>query len=255
MTDFIKLKKLAGYDYSTQGSLLMIFDRFLTDKCFQQKILTEETVHEYLKSIHHLHPRSFTNNFGVLRLFSIWLNQHNPCSYILEKLMYKDSSHSRPAYIFTYNQVKTFLKKSAKFSMKVEKISGLYQTLFSLLYTTGLRIREALSLNCDNYYPQEKLIHIRQGKFKKERYVILSHSMNENLKGYLKRYSTLFPLETATPLFIGMRKKRLIYNSVHIRFKQLIRELPNFNAGKYQPRIHDLRHYAEFRIMPSRIIK
>jgi hypothetical protein len=130
MADFIKLKRLAGYDYSAQGSLLMIFDRFLADKGFKQKILTEEIIHTYLKSIHYLHPRSFANNFGVLRLFSIWFNQHNPCSYILEKRIHKDSSHSRPAYIFTYDQVKTFLKKGAEFSRKVEKIPGLYQTLF-----------------------------------------------------------------------------------------------------------------------------
>ena len=47
-----------------------------------------------------------------------------------------------------------------------------------------------------------------------------------------------------------MRKKRLIYNSVHTGFRQLINELPDFNIGKNQPRIHDLRHtFAVHRLL------
>jgi site-specific recombinase XerD len=118
------------------------------------------------------------------------------------------------------------------------------------LYTTGLRIREALSLNCDDYIPQEKLIHIRQGKFRKERYVILSHSMNKNLKSYLEKHKILFPSTSDSPLFIGMRKKRLIYNSVHARFRQLLKTLLNLSSKKYYPRIHDLRHtFAVHRLL------
>lgn len=242
-TDFVKLKQLAGYEYISQAELLMFFDRFLVERCYKKKFLTEASVHEYLKSINHLTPRGYANRFGVLRLFSIWLNQHNNSSYVLlNDTICKNNTHSRPAYIFTHGQIKSFLKESSKICSGSERVPGLYQTLFSLLYSTGIRIREALSLNCNDFYPEERLLHIRKGKFKKERYIILSHSMNKKLDEYIQNYLLMVSPDLSDPLFIGMRNNRLIYNCVHIKFKQILLKVSIPNENGLKPRIHDLRH-------------
>jgi site-specific recombinase XerD len=240
--NFVKLKQLGGYDYVSQSELLMYFDQFLLNRSFKQTFLTQAILHEYLNSINHLAPRGIANRYGVLRLFSIWLNQHNPSSYVLNKNIHRNGNHSRPAYIFSHEQIKTFLEKSKEICSKSEIISGLYQTIFSLLYTTGLRIKEALSLNCNDYYPIERCLHIREGKFKKERYIILSNSMNEKLKDYLNRYCFKFSPDESAPIFIGKSYRRLIYNSVQISFKRIIKAAEIHNKSSYEPRIHDLRH-------------
>ncbi len=249
-TSFVTLKQLAGYDYISQAELLTFVDRFLIERGITQNILTEETLQGYLKTILHLTPRGFANHFGVLRLFSIWMHQHNPDSYVLHDIICRNNSHSRPAYIFTHEQIRLFLEKCTYVCSKIERVPDLYQTLFSILYTTGIRINEALSLNCNDFYPEEKLLYIRRGKFKKDRYVILSYSMNERLKEYLKQYCLLVSPGASDPLFIGMRGLRMIYNSVQVRFKQIFKASSTPEVNKFEPRIHDLRHtFAVHRLL------
>ena len=56
----------------------------------------------------------------------------------------------------------------------------------------------------------------------------------------------------ARSLFISVAGKPLHYNTVRNVFLQLLdrTKLRRAHAGR-DPRIHDLRHYSEFRIMPS----
>jgi integrase len=122
--------------------------------------------------------------------------------------------------------------------------------LLSLLYTTGIRVGEALKLNFGDVFLEENLLHIRKGKFRKERYLILKPSMNKLLCSYLKQYQMIHSHHHEAPLFLGMRGKRLIYNSAQIHFKRVLRLSKLPERGWHGPRLHDLRHtFAVHRLL------
>jgi site-specific recombinase XerD len=64
------------------------------------------------------------------------------------------------------------------------------------LYATGARVSEALSIHASDVDGQRMLIHIREGKGGKDRYVPLSETLLEYLRLYWKQYrpdTWLFP--------------------------------------------------------------
>jgi integrase len=138
---------------------------------------------------------------------------------------------------------------SCDFTQREELVHGLYKTLFSLLYTTGIRIGEALALNYSDYIKDEKLIHIRKGKFRKERYLVLSQSAAKQLNRYLVNYKSLLPLEEESPLFVSTSRKRLIYNSARCAFLKILNKLGIIKKDS-GPKLHSFRHtFAVHRLL------
>lgn len=109
-------------------------------------------------------------------------------------------------------------KSSQKMSSSVEeenKDTALYArniALLELLYGSGLRVSEALSLNIHDF-SEEKSSLIVLGKGNKKRLVPLTKISIESIKKWLKHYSLFCPQEMeesySKPLFIGVRGARL----------------------------------------------
>jgi len=75
-----------------------------------------------------------------------------------------------------------------------------YRTLFMAMYAAGLRVNEACCLRTTDIDAGRRMIHVRDGKMRKDRYVMLSLRLLSSLRGYWRearpkgRY--LFPGET-----------------------------------------------------------
>ncbi len=241
MAHFVKFKQSCGSDYYTSAKLLFRFDQHLLALSFKGKALSRPIFQNYFETINHLCARGFTNHYSVLQQFSAWLNRHHHHSYVLERRRAVNRSHSRTPYIFTVDQIQAVLDNSANFSKKEQLIPGLYQTLFSLLYSTGMRISEALGLIHADYIKDQKLIHIRKGKFRKERYIVVSNSAANRLNQYIQRYQCTLPLEEQSALFVNIRTKPLTYNSAYGAFVKTLNKsgIVKNHSG---PRLHDFRH-------------
>ena len=248
MTHFVKLKQLGGADYTSQATLLFNFDRYLASRQPNSKILTLATFQSYFDTIAHVCKQKFSNYYGVLQQFCTWLNQQEPNSYLLPKRPFVDRSYSKTPYIFSPDEIKLILKNSLTFKKKKEYVPSLYQTLFSLLYSTGIRISEALALNYGDYSEKDKLIHIRKAKFHKERYLILSNSAASQMNQYLRYYKRVFT-EEDSPLFVNTRKKRMTYNNVYTAFLKLLSK-SGIKKNDNGPKIHSFRHsFANHRLI------
>lgn len=111
-------------------------------------------------------------------------------------------------------------------------------TLFLMLYGTGLRISEALSLNYEDIYEYQsvkKVIKV-MGKRNKERLVPLAETVQEALLEYLDVYP--YPLQGKCPLFLGEKGKRLNQGMAQKNIRQY-RALYGLSS-KLTP--HALRH-------------
>jgi integrase/recombinase XerD len=77
-----------------------------------------------------------------------------------------------------------------------------HRTLLMTLYSTGLRLSEALALQVSDIDSQRMLLRIRQGKGAKDRYVPLTPTLLEQLRQYWSRYRPaewLFPGKAPPP--------------------------------------------------------
>ena len=250
MKKFTELKRVCGTDYFSSAKLLCYFDRHLARQQFKGRILKASDFQSYFDTIKHLCSRSFANRYSVLRQFSIWLNQRQPRSLVLQYRRTANRSHSRPAYIFTRDEIERILHSSSSFAEYDEMIPGLYTTLFSLLYTTGIRIGEARALNFGDYIGDEKILHIKKGKFRKERYIVLSDSMQRRLNKYFERYRSVLPLKEDSALFVNKCKKRLTHNNAWLAFIKTLDKAGIHKDKNSGPRLHDFRHtFAVHRLL------
>jgi integrase len=78
-----------------------------------------------------------------------------------------------------------------------------YRTMLGLCYGAGLRLSEVLKLRVEDIDGERRLLRIAQGKGAKDRLVVLSPSLLEQLRAYWRLYRPrdwLFPSRGATPL-------------------------------------------------------
>lgn len=109
--------------------------------------------------------------------------------------------------------------------------------LAELLYGSGLRISEALSLNVDDFHPTQAHIRIL-GKGGKERLAVLTDAAQEALAAWIKARANLSRQPAETALFLGARGGRLNRRQA----QRIIAELCA-RAGLAQPvSPHGLRH-------------
>jgi len=115
--------------------------------------------------------------------------------------------------------------------------------LIGLLWTTGLRIGEVLKLNLEDVDLQNGIIHVKQAKNFKSRFVPLTKSIIDALTTYLKqRAETECNQSPVAPFFINNYARRCTYSAVNKTFLAMIRQLGLKTANGKDPRLHDLRH-------------
>jgi integrase/recombinase XerD len=112
------------------------------------------------------------------------------------------------------------------------------RTLIGLLYVSGLRISEALTLDIDDLDLKERTLFVRKGKFGKDRYVPLALSSVEALLEYRQKAEKL---SKDRALFISTKGTRLSCKTVGNLFRRLVLEC-GIASCKPWPRLHDLRH-------------
>jgi site-specific recombinase XerD len=126
----------------------------------------------------------------------------------------------------------------------------MYHTLLGLLYTTGIRISEACSLNLESFHVSKQCLYIAQGKFRKARWVALSDSACKKLQYYIDQRLNRTPNAPEDPLFLSQRGRRLYYSVAYQTFRSLLDQCDIAYHKSTGPCLHDLRHtFAMHRLL------
>ncbi|MBM3298628.1 MAG: tyrosine-type recombinase/integrase [Deltaproteobacteria bacterium] len=240
--NFIHLRRLSGTDYQSQAQLLGYFDRFLFEQQINGSPLTRKITDDYLRGLLHLAPRSRSNRFCVVRQLCQYLARNDPHRYVPEPLRFIPSQGAHPPYIYSPSEIQALLKAASKLPPANSLRPHTYRTLLGLLYSTGVRIGEALALNRKDFQEAEQRLYIAQGKFRKARWVPLSTSTSRALQQYLHKRLKIKPCSPDSPLFLNQRSRRLTPCTINQTFHYLLRQCGISHNKLTGPRIHDLRH-------------
>ncbi len=121
------------------------------------------------------------------------------------------------------------------------------RSLLLLLYGTGMRIGEALSLRLPDVDLVESLLTVHDSKFFKTRLVPIGPRLTTVLSDYLSRRRQLpLPAGETSAFFATRTGIHLEYRVVNKLFGRLrqVAEIRREPTARYQPRIHDIRHAA-----------
>ncbi len=200
--------------------------------------VTRDTIKDYLNNLTSKYGQRVSlatqnRHYASLHRFFQWCVQEkclneNPMESLPRRRPNKDMGESTPGSIIRA------LKRE-----QVEKLLRNAQTnrerlLFTLLYTSGIRISEALDLNIQDIH--DGTIHINHGKGNQPRQAYLSKQTEKLLLQCLEERGN----PTSGPLFITAHGQRLSYARARQLFMEAARNILNVDGTPIT--IHQLRH-------------
>ncbi|MCP5014254.1 MAG: tyrosine-type recombinase/integrase [Ketobacter sp.] len=237
----IKLRQCSGSDYTSQIQLLHYFDRFLVQQRYDKTILDAAIISVYEESMVHINVRSRANRLCVVRQLCQQLYLVDTRCFIPPPSRDSSSQNSFSPYLYSTDDINDLLEAALRLPPVSSLRGATMHTLLGLLYSTGIRIGEALALNLEDFYPDTKRLYIARGKFHKARWVPLSPSTSEALNQYVARRRKVEPSSPASTFFINLRHRRFHHCTISQAFNALLKQCQITGNG-CKPRLHDLRH-------------
>jgi site-specific recombinase XerD len=150
-------------------------------------------------------------------------------------------------HIFSQEELQRLLDASAYCESPRSKLQpNTWRMLILLLYGAALRISEALSLTLADIDLPAGILTIRESKFYKTRLVPMSPALSSALKMYVAWRTKEHSTKPEAALFLTRNGNPLARYTAENVFRRLrVRAgVVRHDGGRYQPRLHDLRHAA-----------
>jgi integrase len=243
MNQFVAFKRSQGDDYGSGFCVLRHLDRFLQRSGYDRPVLTTDILSDYTASVRHLAPNTQYGRLASARVFARWLRCLVPGSAVIDAIAVRRPSLPR-YYLYSRGEISALIQSARRMDDTKNGTRRLLclPTLVGLLYTTGLRIGEALALNVGDIDFAASRLTVRRGKLGKSRNIVLSPSTIDALRRYLDPRLPWIPNERDAPVFLNTRGGRLGYGCASQAFRSLLRSCAVGLGAAQPPRLHDLRH-------------
>ncbi|MDA3925246.1 MAG: tyrosine-type recombinase/integrase [Kiritimatiellae bacterium] len=237
---FLAFKRMQGHDYSGNIFRLRHLDAFLSREGSDDGVLHAEVLKRYCDEVAGLCVNSASGYHTVARQFSIYLHAFETRSAVLPARIQPQRSHQICFYPLSEDQIADLMAATDIAGFRCAIRRHCFRFLIGFLYSTGLRISEALALNMQDLDTQHATLFIRRGKFHKERLVAMSSSTFEAMKVWLGQRQQYAGDEASAPLFVVELHKRPDRYQISHAFRRICQRCGI--EGDPHPRLHDLRH-------------
>jgi len=243
LQEYVEYKRSLGMVFRSDLYQIEAFLRRVGD--VELDSITAEQVREYLDGKEGRVTASWFSKFRTLdRFFQYARSRHYMKHLVLPATLPKKPPKISP-YIYSIEQIRQLLRVPDSCYQPHAAIEPhTMRTLLVLLYGSGLRIGEALRLKLRDVDLGSAVLTIRETKFFKSRLVPIGPDLNQLLQRYYdRRWARNTP--TADSVFLCSRRgAALTVDAANNAFQWLRREagILRWDAGRYQPRLHDLRH-------------
>jgi len=193
-------------------------------------------------------PLTWARRLKLLRSFLRWLQQFEPRTEVPDDAIFGRLPERQAPHIYSEQEIVDLLAAARRLGPTPGLRGVIFETLFGLIASTGMRISEALSLRNEDVDLRCGMLTIHQTKFGKSRQVPMHLSTVEALSRYCwMRNLAGESTQDDAPFFVGTRGRRrglpLSTHQVERVFAGLREQLGWRNRGTHHaPRIHDLRH-------------
>lgn len=245
ISHYVALHRSLGRKFDEQERLLVKFGNYATDHGDSHTRITR--IYDWCRASSS--QNTARARFTFVRNFSLFAQAEDPAHEVPPAGVFGRGKRPRPTpHIVEPEHILAIMQAALDLPPKGMISPYTYHYLFGLLAATGLRISEALALQRDDLV-EDGLI-IRNGKFGKQRLVVLQPSTRQALQAYLATRRRLGA--AGSDLFVTTRGRAPNKVVAHIVFVRLARKLglrgPTGTPGM---RLHDLRHTFAVRSLES----
>ena len=249
MNDFVALKEASGVYILRTKWILLEIDKFYIARGMTTADVTSEIITEWRKTRTNDCPRTLYTKYSVWSQLTRFMSRRGKECYIPLLPAHRSTKTGFLPYIFTHEQINSIMKKSSELKLYDRHMTCaliVIPAIIRLLYSTGLRISEALSIKNEDVNMEECYIHIKKTKNGSERLVPVCESLKRVLEQY-REYRDQMPLKNVSAaqslLFVKMDGTPCRANVIYIWFRRLLKECGIPHIGNHRgPRVHDLRH-------------
>jgi len=188
-----------------------------------------------------LDPASTTpaKRLMAVRGFARYLSAIDPRTEVPPAGLVSRRPSRRVPYLFSDQDVAAVVRAARALTPSAFRAETL-ASLIVLLAVTGMRVGEALRLDCGDLDWDQAVIKVRDTKFGKGRDVAVSASTAGALAAYRHRRDSRQP--ATTRLFVSLAGTPVIYSNFAHTFRQAVSAAGVGADGPSRPRVHDLRH-------------
>ena len=247
MNNLLEIKISAGFNTLRTKWILKEFDDFANATHLNDPHLTELFIQQWRST------RIADSESTLYAKYSTWsqltkLMCRSGCTCFVPRLPKQRKPNFTP-YIFTTEQILAIFTAADKYRLydiRMGTVLFSMPALLRLLYSTGMRISEALSIRNEHVHMDEGFIFLKKTKNGSERIIPLCDSMKSVLQTYLE-YRDKIPIKGITEgknfFFVKPDGTSIRANSVYQHLRKLLSECGIPHKGNHHgPRLHDLRH-------------
>ena len=241
--EYLEERRSLGFELQIAGEQLMAFARF-ADQRGHCGTLTEQLIVDWVRGrARRATPITWARRLEIIRPFARYCARFESATYVPQNGTFGPGHRRLTPHIYNDQEIADLLHQAGQIHPLVGLRPATYTTLFGLIACTGLRISEALKLQCQDVDLAHGVLTVRQTKFAKSRLVPLHPTVTSALSRYLAFRQQTVPSASRACFFVTATGAGLVKRTVHCVFGKLRTQLEWIARGSHPaPRIHDLRH-------------
>ncbi len=246
ISGFISLKRSLGYKYEVEERILYTFDRFILDQDHTHLELTKEISDKWADRRHNEAELTIYGKVKTVKQLAEYLRDQGIKTYVPQLPKYPGCTFI--PYIYSHEEMNAIFRACDRLKMRCRNVYScllIMPCLLRLLYGTGIRISEALSLKNKDVNISGRCLTLIDTKNGKDRLVPMSDSLTAVCQDYLEHRDKL-PVNELNrengPFLVSLNGGVCNYAAVHRWFRMVleIAGIP-FTGNRKGPRIHDIR--------------
>jgi len=248
MVGFIKMKQDLGYNMLRTKWILLEYDKFFVGIGVKDLNITGELIDQWRKTRINDGQRTIYTKYSVWSQFCKYMcNLGHEC--YIPRLPKGVSKNCFTPYIFSHQQMEDIFRACDSLRLHDKHMSTIIfitPAVVRLMYGTGIRVSEALSLKNGDIDFENHCILIRKTKNGEQRLAPLLDTLQQVLEEYIANRNRMPLLKVLDPkgyFFISPSGTFCRAGSVYCWFRKILANSGIQHIGNHQgPRVHDLRH-------------
>lgn len=247
---FVESKTRKGIKGEDIKWTLYELDRYLAEKDHKSSYIDRISYDSwYHATCDNKQVSTIYQKVSIMRRFLLYMSSMGLECYV-PRLPRKHKSEYVP-YIFTENEIKSLFAAADNLREKEHHAKSLMMVipvLLRTLYSTAIRIGEAINLRNQDIDFEGHIIVLDNTKNGRQRLAPLNESLKKALRQYI-HYRNMLPVEgimaLENPLFVNGLGHKLAKTSLGRYFRRLLQEanIP-YRGHEEGPSLHNLRHTA-----------
>jgi site-specific recombinase XerD len=248
IADYLSTQRALGKRMLTEEKCLRLLDRHLVDQHINRITdITPQVIAAFLAGRPRSTPHSYNALLTPLSRYFRWLVIQDTLETSPVLAAPRRSGQAlRPFLLGPSDAQRLFAAAAALPSRSNAPERGrVYRMIFILLYGLGLRVSEACRLQYRDVDLCRSLLHVRKGKFSKDRLVPFGPNIGKELRQFMSWRAACSPMEPASSVFTFKKDARrpLYPYRVSMTFHRLVPQLSlTVPEGTRAPHLHCLRH-------------